>query len=566
MKVKLTLTIFITILATLTACNLKSQPPSIDQFITEGYEFLRSETGDLNLDKYPDMILILNKLEVEEESSGVRSLNILIGQKNNSYKLVASNENVVMGGQAGGAMGEPLQGVTIEKGSFSVEHTYGSRELTNTVVTFKYSSEDNNWFLHETSERMTDRHDPDNYNTEIMNTKDFGKIPFDKYEGFWSLYGIKQQMSGEQTWFLANDIIGALSGGTLTISGAGALIGEGEYSEGEGYFPYVYPWSEYSGEITNVVIENGITEIGDLAFQSKQLTSVTIPNSVIKIGDSAFAENHLAEVTLPNSVTVIKVSAFYGNPLTSISIGANVYIGFADDDGQPDAAFSEAFVNYYNSGGKKAGTYTLNNGVWSLAGGVATKGYKSGDIGPAGGIIFYDKGQLTDGWRYLEAAPEAYEFTALWGFEGTEVAGTGTGIGSGKRNTDIMVQLLSAMLDGRISLGKKNTEGAGSNRELTNNAAYKCSKLEINGFKDWFLPSKDELNLMYSTLHSKNLGAFKDNYYWSSSVWYEENNHLFNSQYNTWIQTFSGGYHDHIGYEGAERENQELLVRAVRAF
>jgi len=193
MKVKsfLTLTIVFMIFASLTA--------SVEQFIPKGYKFLKSETGDLNLDKYPDMILILNKLEVEEESSGIRSLMILLGQQDKSYKLVASNENVLMGGLAGGGMGDPLQGVTIEKGSFSVEHTYGSRELTNTVVTFKYSAEDNNWFLHETIERMTDRHDPDSNNTEIMTTKDFGKIAFDKYEGFWSLYGIKQQMSGEQT-------------------------------------------------------------------------------------------------------------------------------------------------------------------------------------------------------------------------------------------------------------------------------------------------------------------------------------------------------------------------------
>jgi len=174
-----------------------------------------------------------------------------------------------------------------------------------------------------------------------------------------------ETVPSEQTWQLANNVTATLKNGTLTINGSGALIGEGEYSEGEGYFPYVYPWSELSGKISKVIIDNGITEIGDLAFQDLQLTSVTIGNSVTKIGDSAFSLNQLTEVTIPNSVTVIKVSAFYGNPLTSITIGANVYIGYADDDGQPDGAFDEAFVNAYNSGGKQAGTYILSNGEWT---------------------------------------------------------------------------------------------------------------------------------------------------------------------------------------------------------
>jgi len=365
---KVTISIVILILVALTACNPKSSPQTIDQFIPEGYEILKSATGDLNLDKYPDMILILNKLEVEDESGGIRDLMILLGQKDNSYKLAASNENVVMGAQAGGMMGEPLQGVTIEKGSFSVEHTYGSRELMNTVVTFKYSAEDKNWFLHEYSESMVDRLDPDDATSDIMTTNDFGSIPFDKYEGSWSLYGIKQQMNpeeanpdiietdavyvwteaepqdkGEKTWTSGN-ITATLNSGTLTISGSGTLdpnIG----------CEYAYPWWEepYAG-YNKVIINEGITEIeGGLA--GPKLTSIIFPNSVKKIG----------------------AYAFDSPPLISITIGADVELGGWDSWGYDPSesvgeyiyAFSDAFDYAYNYNfDKQPGTYILKDDVW----------------------------------------------------------------------------------------------------------------------------------------------------------------------------------------------------------
>jgi len=369
MKVKLTLTIVITILTILTACNLKSQSPSIDQFIPEGYELVSTTSGDLNLDKYPDIILILNKLEVEEESSGIRPLLILLGQKDGSYKLFASNENVVMGGQAGGMMGEPLQGVTIEKGSFTVEHTYGSRELTNTEVTFKYSAEDNDWFLYEYSESMVDRLEPEDATSNIMTTKDFGNIPFDKYEGSWSLYGIKQQMiaeeaeaeieemdavivwieaepqsKGDKTWKGGN-ITATLNGGTLTISGTGTL----EPNIG---CEYAYPWWEepYAG-YNKVIINEGITEIeGGLA--GPKLTSIIFPSSLKKIG----------------------AYAFDSPPLVSITIGANVELGGWDSWGYDPSesvgeyiyAISDAFDDAYNYNyDKQAGTYILKNDEWT---------------------------------------------------------------------------------------------------------------------------------------------------------------------------------------------------------
>ena len=64
--------------------------------------------------------------------------------------------------------------------------------------------------------------------------------------------------------------------------------------------------------LTNVIIPNSVTSIGDGAFVlCGNLTNVTIPNSVTSIGDSAFALCvNLTNVTIPNSVTSIGDSAF----------------------------------------------------------------------------------------------------------------------------------------------------------------------------------------------------------------------------------------------------------------
>jgi hypothetical protein len=54
--------------------------------------------------------------------------------------------------------------------------------------------------------------------------------------------------------------------------------------------------------------------------------------------------------------------------------------------------------------------------LFVCAGLSAQQQYKIGDTGPAGGIVFYDKGFVSDGWRYLEATPAGTEFTADWGW------------------------------------------------------------------------------------------------------------------------------------------------------
>ena len=135
----------------------------------------------------------------------------------------------------------------------------------------------------------------------------------------------------------------SLSGGkdnrTLTISGTGNMYDYGISA----------PWTYYSAEITNIEIKNGVTSIGNGAFQyCSNLPFLILPESITKIGYSAFMSctalssinipsgitiiesqtflvcNSLTSISLPNGLTTIEGYAFYGTGLTSITIPENV--------------------------------------------------------------------------------------------------------------------------------------------------------------------------------------------------------------------------------------------------
>ena len=108
-----------------------------------------------------------------------------------------------------------------------------------------------------------------------------------------------------------------ISGETLTIKGTGAM---------PDYKSSTSPWRPYRKSITAVVIDNGVSCIGNRAFYKFHgLTSVTIPDSVITIGNSAFSGcRDLISVTIPHSVTTINYGAFYDCGLTSVTIPHSV--------------------------------------------------------------------------------------------------------------------------------------------------------------------------------------------------------------------------------------------------
>ena len=153
-----------------------------------------------------------------------------------------------------------------------------------------------------------------------------------------------------------------------------------------------------------------------------------------------------------------------------------------------------------------------------------------------GGIIAYilqpgDPGYSATVQHGLIAAPTDQSTAIKW-YNGSFITtgATGTAIGTGLANTNAIIA----------------AQGAGSY------AATLCRNLALGGYNDWYLPSTDELNELYT---NKNLiTGFAATYYWSSS---EVDN------YGAYYQYFLDGTRTSTA---GDKGNDSFYVRAVRSF
>jgi hypothetical protein len=130
-----------------------------------------------------------------------------------------------------------------------------------------------------------------------------------------------------------------------------------------------------------------------------------------------------------------------------------------------------------------------------------------GERGPAGGIVFYVSGSainsaigISSGGIYLEAAPAPVSKTMFNWCEGpfnpytTTIGASGTAIGTGASNTATMIA------------------------NCTGGAGFSASNLTLGGYSDWFLPSSDELGVMYTNRTTIGITGDEATYlYWGST-------------------------------------------------
>ena len=113
-------------------------------------------------------------------------------------------------------------------------------------------------------------------------------------------------------------------------------------------------------------------------------------------------------------------------------------------------------------------------------------------------ILIYDIGPDYEEWRYLMVAPADTEIKANW-----------------------------------------------------NEARNKIKELNIEGFTDWRLPDREQLNILFQNFHRHGLGDFQNERYWSSKK--DVSNYV-------WDQDFANGS------QGANFNSSEYFVRAIRVY
>jgi hypothetical protein len=237
-----------------------------------------------------------------------------------------------------------LTSLTVGNGGSIASNTFGRNIPRNLVLGAGIHIEKNTFTLNAYYDYMCNGRKAGTYDTVTYTEKTEGG-----YQFIETRYGVVI------TRYIGNE------GGRLIIP---RQLGGAAVKGIDGYGPIASGASSYGAfsgrSVSRMQLPDGLLFIGDRSFSRNQLTSVTIPDSVTSIGSHAFSENQLTSVTIPDSVTSIGSEAFSSKQLTSVTIGNGVTF--------LPITFTGEFDQFYESQGRRAGTYTYNENTrsWSV--------------------------------------------------------------------------------------------------------------------------------------------------------------------------------------------------------
>ena len=335
----------------------------------------------------------------------------------------------------------------------------------------------------------------------------------------------------------------ASGGGNVTSDGGGSVTSRGvcwssststpttsssSTSSGSGIGSFSSSLTGLSSNTTYYVRAYAINSAGTaygsvVSFRTSTVSLPTIStNSISSITTSSASGGGNITSDGGGSVTSRGVcwSSSTSNPTTSNSIVSN---------GSGIGSFSVSITGLSSNTTYYVRAYATNSAGTAYGSVVSFSSLPSFAIGQSyqGGIIFYIDGTGAHG---LICATTNQSTGIRW-YNGSYVTtgATTSSVGYGNSNTNTIVSY----------------QGTGSY------AARLCYDLILNGYSDWYLPSRSELSLMYTNLKSAGLGGFSSIDYWSSTEY---------SATSAYYQSFSTGTASYA------TKSTTKYVRAVRTF
>ncbi|SDE12230.1 Fibronectin type III domain-containing protein [Pricia antarctica] len=310
-----------------------------------------------------------------------------------------------------------------------------------------------------------------------------------------------------------------------------------------------YTATSSPGNITKTISQSGsgtITVTG-LTKGTSYTFTVTATNSM---GTSAASNvsNFVTPVGVPNAPTIGNVTA--GNEIATVPFTAPSNNGGSAITSYTATSSPGNITKTISQSGSGTITVTgLTNGTAytftvtaTNAIGTSTVSANSNSVTPVlsigdsahGGIVFHIFGSGEPGYiegetHGLVAASSDQSSSTSWGCNNGINGADGTAIGTGAQNT------LDMVAAGCATSGK---------------AAYVCTDLIIDGYDDWFLPSKGEMHRLITKIRI--IGNITNTYYWTSSEY---------SNSNAWVVHYLGTSYNHF-----PKNDTYPSVRAIRAF